>query len=78
MAHDTKRLIRDPHEWATDNGWVSRRRALNVAAKIDNVAHAIEGAVGDDEGAAVWIRELRRISKEIAPIRTPVERRLSR
>jgi hypothetical protein len=75
MPHEPKALIRDPAEWATDNGWVSRRRAINIAAKIDNVAAVIDGALNDDEGAVMWVNELRRISKTLAPEKTPAERR---
>jgi len=67
-------LIRDPEDWARDWGWVSRRRAVNLAAKIENVAVAIEGSL-DDEGAQVWVKELRSIGKTLAPAKVPAEKK---
>lgn len=67
------KIVRDPAEWARDWGWVSRRRAVNLAKKIDAVADAIDGSL-DDEGAAVWVSELRQISKSIAPEEVPFRR----
>ncbi len=73
---DRPALIRDPADWARDCGWVSRLRAQNLAAKIDNVAAAIEGAL-DDEGADLWVKELRQISKTLAPAKVPAERKVA-
>jgi hypothetical protein len=71
---DRPALIRSPDSWARDWGWVSRRRAVNIAARIEQVAAGIEGAL-DDEGAQVWVKELRRLSKTIAPAKVPAERK---
>lgn len=60
-------LIRDPAEWARGAGWISRRKAENAAAKMDGIAEALE-ATGDVV-SDVQARELRRISKRIAPKR---------
>lgn len=77
MPHEAKNLIRDPAEWARDWGWVSRRRATNIAARIENVALVIEGALYGDEGAEMWAKELREIAKTLAPPMTPAEKRIA-
>ena len=67
-------LFRDPEEWARDWGWVSRRRALNMRRKLDQIAEGIEGAMDGDEGAMEWARDIRKIGAALAPRTTPAER----
>lgn len=74
--HDPTALIRDPADWATDNGWVSRRRAVHFRKRLDNFAEVVLATLGDsDPGAQMWARELRKIGREIAPDETPVQKR---
>lgn len=70
-------LIRDPAEWATSSGWISRRRAQNIAAKLDDLVERIAGAVGDDDGVMEWLDEIRQVSKTLAPKTTRDERRIA-
>lgn len=71
-------LFRDPAEWATSNGWISRRRAKNIAAKIEAVVVAMEESMADDEGIEVWTNELRAIRRTLAPKTTRQERQIAR
>jgi hypothetical protein len=59
-------LIRDPAEWAREFGWISRRRAENMARDLFSLAGQIEGADPPQPG---WAKELRRIAKKLAPTR---------
>lgn len=70
-------LFRQPDDWARDWGWVSRRRALNLAAKLDAIAEAIEGAL-DDEGGQIWASEIRKIKRSLAPKTVPAQRKMAR
>jgi hypothetical protein len=61
-------LIRDPADWARDWGWISNRKAKNLAAKLRAVNEAmkaaLEGEYGvGDEGVEMWTKEIERIAK---------------
>jgi hypothetical protein len=76
--HDPSALIRDPADWATDTGWISRRRACNFRARLDELAERIIGGVGGDSDVVVdWAIELRKIGRQIAPDQTPSEKRIA-
>lgn len=68
MSKDS--LFRDPAEWATDWGWISRRRAVNLAAKINGLAEVMEDTGADE---ALWAQELRKIAKTLAPAKVPAQ-----
>jgi hypothetical protein len=64
--------IRDPAEWAREWGWISRRKALNIDLALRSLAAEIENAAEGDHAAAGWARDIRRISKRVAPPRRQV------
>jgi hypothetical protein len=71
-------LFRTPDSWARDWGWVSRRRALNMARKLNEIADAIEGAMADDEDVKVWTHAIRDVGKKLAPKTVPAQRKHAR
>jgi hypothetical protein len=79
---DKAPLIRNPEDWARDWGWVSRRRALNAAARIGKVADALEEDLDprrlDGEALALrdQVHELRAIARALAPVTVPAERKI--
>lgn len=68
-------LTRDPADWATDCGWISRRRALNIGSKLNELAWCMENAMEGDAGVIGWAKEVRRIAKVVAPDLSPGQRR---
>lgn len=61
------KLIRDPADWARDAGWVSRIRAERAAGRLRDLASIIDGALDGDEGAAMWVAELKALATYLAP-----------
>lgn len=75
-------LIRDPADWATDWGWVSRRRAQNIAAKLEELARTMEETIPSEDPnepdvGEIWAKYVRDIARKLAPPQTPAERKIA-
>ena len=65
--HEAKRLIRDPAEWASAWGWISRLRAERIARDLRVLASEIENSAMGDPAAKRWASEVRKIAKRVEP-----------
>lgn len=60
-------LVRDPADWARDNGWVSELRAGRAASRLIALASEIEDDVWPGSDESRWAIELRDVARYLAP-----------
>ena len=68
-------LIRDPADWAREQGWVSRLRAERAAKRLDHIAQVISDTLGDeDDLGEIWADSLIEVANYLAPKRAGAKR----